>query len=59
MHIYTHQRLADTNTLALALYLNAVVVGMAIAAQDGTDEAELTALAEIAGLALAAKSRPN
>ena len=40
---------AGTNTGALAVYLNAVVVGMAVAAQDGAKTSDLLAVAGVAG----------
>ena len=40
------------STSALALYLNAMVVGMSVAAQDGAQSSDLLAVAEVAASAL-------
>ena len=40
------------NTSVLALYLNAMVVGMSVAAQDGAETSDLLAVAEVAASAL-------
>ena len=40
------------NTNVLALYLNATVVGMSVAAQDGAEASDLLAVAEVAASAL-------
>ena len=44
-----------TDTSALALYLNAMVVGMSVAAQDGAATGDLLAVAEMAASALPTK----
>ena len=44
-----------TITSALAMYLNAVVVGMAVAAQDGAKTNDLLAVAKLAASVLAAR----
>ena len=44
-----------TNTGALAMYLNAMVVGMAVAAQDGAKTGDLLAIADLAASVLSAR----
>ena len=44
-----------TNTGALAMYLNAMVVGMAVAAQDGAKTGDLLAVADLAASVLPAR----
>ena len=45
-----------TNTGALAMYLNAMVVGMAVAAQDGAKTGDLLAIADLAASVLPARN---